>query len=577
MRFTDIKMDALIQPHGGILKQLLLEKSQIDEYLSFLPHLKSWSLNPRQICDLELLLTGGFSPLNGFMTQKDYLSVVERMRLADGTLWPIPITLDVSFTFADQLSQNEKIILRDNEGTALAVLTLSDIWQPNKTKEAVDVFGSEDLDHPAVNYLFHSAGDVYLGGQIEGLSLPQYYDFCHFRHTPAQLRKLFNESGWRHIVAFQTRNPMHRAHLELTHRAACIAQANLLLHPVVGQTKPGDVDHFTRVRCYEAILDRYPKESTQLSLLPLAMRMAGPREALWHAIIRKNYGCSHFIVGRDHAGPGKNKEGKAYYDPYAAQSLMHEFQDELGVQMVPFQEMVYVENKSEYRSIEEVEQDEKVLSLSGTEFRHRLEQGMNIPEWFTYPEIIDELRRTYPPKTQQGFTIFFTGLSGAGKSTLANALMIKLLEIGGRSITLLDGDLVRRNLSSELGFSKAHRDLNVTRIGFVAHEITKNRGIAICAPIAPYSAVRQQVRERIQPVGGFVEVYVATPLTVCESRDRKGLYAKARAGMLSNFTGIDDPYEVPEVPEIVIDTSSSRPEDDVENILSKTLGYIEKS
>ncbi len=405
---------------------------------------------------------------------------------------------------------------------------------------------------------------------------PVYYDFRHLRDTPRVLRERFSRLGWRKVVAFQTRNPMHRAHQELTFRAAREVEANLLIHPVVGMTKPGDIDHFTRVRCYENLLSHYPDQTTALSLLPLAMRMAGPREALWHAIIRKNYGCTHFIVGRDHAGPGKDSQGNDFYGPYAAQELMREHQDELEIEMVPFKMMVYVQDRAQYVPMDETRDSETVLNISGTEFRRRLQEGLEVPEWFSYPEVVNELRRTHPARHKQGFTVFFTGLSGAGKSTVANALMVKLMEMGGRRVTLLDGDVVRKNLSSELGFSKEHRDLNILRIGYVASEIAKNGGIAICAPIAPYKSTRRMVRETVEAVGGFVETWVSTPLDVCEQRDRKGLYAKARAGIIKEFTGISDPYEAPENAEIEIDTRAMSPDEAAHQILVKleSMGYI---
>ncbi|HHQ47850.1 MAG TPA: bifunctional sulfate adenylyltransferase/adenylylsulfate kinase, partial [Acidobacteria bacterium] len=412
--------------------------------------------------------------------------------------------------------------------------------------------------------------------RLEGIQLPPHYDYQPLRPTPAELRAQFARLGWRKIVAFQTRNPMHRAHQELTLRAAREVEANLLIHPVVGMTKPGDVDHYTRVRCYQAILPRYPKHTVKLALLPLAMRMGGPREALWHAIIRKNYGCTHLIVGRDHAGPGSDSSGTPFYGPYDAQELVRRHEEELGVAMVPFKMMVYVEEKDGYMPVDEVPEGVRTLSISGTELRQRLAEGREIPSWFTYPEVAEELRRSHPPRHRQGFTVFFTGLSGAGKSTIANALLVKLLEMGGRPVTLLDGDIVRKNLSSELGFSKEHRDLNIRRIGFVASEITKNGGIAICAPIAPYDAVRKEVREMIAPLGGFVLVHVATPLEVCEQRDRKGLYAKARAGIIKEFTGISDPYEAPEDAEVVIDTTDMSPEEAAQAILLhlEREGYV---
>ncbi|WP_112320876.1 bifunctional sulfate adenylyltransferase/adenylylsulfate kinase [Oceanibium sediminis] len=533
--------------------------------------LLSWDLTPRQICDLELLMNGGFNPLKGFLGEEDYNSVVETMRLADGSLWPMPITLDVNQDFADKIEPGQDIALRDQEGVILAILSVSDKYTPNKSREAEKVFGADDDAHPAVNYLHNIAGPVYLGGPVTGIQQPIHYDYRGRRNTPNELRAYFRKMGWRRVVAFQTRNPLHRAHQELTFRAAKEAQANLLIHPVVGLTKPGDIDHFTRVRCYEAVLDKYPSSTTSLSLLNLAMRMAGPREAVWHGLIRANHGCTHFIVGRDHAGPGKNSAGEDFYGPYDAQELFKEFQGEIGVEMVDFKHMVYVQEKAQYEPADEVEEGMTVLNISGTELRRRLSEGLEIPEWFSFPEVVEELRRTKPPRANQGFTVFFTGFSGSGKSTIANALMVKLMELGGRPVTLLDGDVVRKNLSSELGFSKEHRDLNIRRIGYVASEITKNGGIALCAPIAPYMATRRAVREMIESYGTFVEVHVATSIEECEKRDRKGLYALARAGKIKEFTGISDPYEAPTNAELVIDTENT----DVDNCAHQVLLKLE--
>lgn len=518
-------------------------------------NLPSWDLTARQICDLELLMNGGFNPLKGFLSEADYDGVVENMRLADGTLWPMPITLDVTEKFAEGIAPGQDIALRDQEGVILAILSVTDKWVPNKAKEAEKVFGADDLAHPAVNYLHNVAGAVYLGGPVTGIQQPVHYDFKGRRDTPNELRAYFRKLGWRKIVAFQTRNPLHRAHQELTFRAAREAEANLLIHPVVGMTKPGDVDHFTRVRCYEAVLDKYPQSTTTMSLLNLAMRMAGPREAVWHGLIRRNHGVTHFIVGRDHAGPGKNSQGKDFYGPYDAQDLFKQYEEEIGVTMVDFKHMVYVQEKASYFPANEVPEGCTVLDISGTELRRRLREGLDIPEWFSFPEVVAELRRTSPPRAKQGFTVFFTGLSGSGKSTIANALMVKLMEMGGRPVTLLDGDVVRKHLSSELGFSKEHRDINIKRIGYVASEITKNGGIAICAPIAPYTATRRAVREMVEAYGAFAEVHVATPIEECEKRDRKGLYKLAREGKIKEFTGISDPYEEPSAPELRVDTT----------------------
>ena len=538
--------------------------------------LVSWDLTPRQICDLELLMNGGFNPLKGFLSQADYNCVVENMRLADDALWPIPITLDVSQGFADSVELGQDIALRDQEGVILATITVTDSWLPNKAREAEMVFGSDDLAHPAVNYLHNQAGAVYLGGPVTGIQQPVHYDFRGRRDTPNELRAYFHKMGWRRVVAFQTRNPLHRAHQELTFRAAKEAQANLLIHPVVGMTKPGDIDHFTRVRCYEAVLDQYPSSTTAMSLLNLAMRMAGPREAVWHGLIRANHGCTHFIVGRDHAGPGKNSVGEDFYGPYDAQELFRSFESEIGVEMVDFKHMVYVQERAQYEPTDEVEKGFTVLNISGTELRRRLSEGLEIPEWFSFPQVVSELRKSRPPRDKQGFTVFFTGFSGSGKSTIANALMIKLMEMGGRPVTLLDGDIVRKNLSSELGFSKEHRDLNIRRIGYVASEITKNGGIAICAPIAPYSTTRHAVREDVEAFGAFVEVHVATSIDECERRDRKGLYKLARAGKIKEFTGISDPYDVPKTPELRLETEYVEVDNCAHQVLLKleSMGLI---
>jgi sulfate adenylyltransferase len=569
-------MSQLIAPHGGRLVDALVPAAEIPALKQAATQLPAWDLTPRQLCDLEMLLNGAFSPLQGFMARADYESVRDKLRLADGTLWPMPITLDVSQVFADSIKDAGRIALRDPEGVILAVLDVADVWTPDRTIEAEQVFGTTDSKHPGVAHLLERSQPVYVGGRVHGLELPRHYDFGHLRATPAELRAHFAKLGWSRVVAFQTRNPMHRAHLELTFRAAQIAEANLLIHPVVGLTKPGDIDHYTRVRCYEKLLRHYPERTTALALLHLAMRMAGPREALWHAIIRKNHGCTHFIVGRDHAGPGNGSDGKPFYGPYDAQTLVAQHQAELGITMVPFQEMVYVQERAQYMPADEVQAGDSVLNISGTELRRRLQEGLDIPEWFTYPEVIEELRRTHPARHKQGFTVFFTGLSGSGKSTIANALLVRLLELGTRPVTLLDGDIVRKNLSSELGFSREHRDLNVQRIGFVAAEITKNGGIAICAPIAPYAGSRAIVRDAVSEAGVFVEVHVSTPIETCEGRDRKGLYALARAGKIKEFTGISDPYEIPENPELRIDTTDIAPDQAVQQIVLKleALGLI---
>ncbi len=559
--------DHLVAPHGGTLIDLRASDERVAELRAASRDWPSWDLTPRQQCDLELLINGGFSPLTGFMDRADYESVCHSMRLADGTLWPIPVVLDLPEELARSLKPGSSLALRDGEGVMLAALHVSEIWEPDRESEVKEVFGTSDRGHPGVAHVIQRSHPIYVGGKVEGVQPPAHYDFKDLRLTPAELRAEFARLGWRKVVAFQTRNPMHRAHVELTRRAAAELEANLLIHPSVGMTKPGDVDHYTRVRCYQAVLKSYPMHTALLSLLPLAMRMGGPREAVWHAIIRKNYGCTHLIVGRDHAGPGNDSSGRPFYGPYEAQELLAAHEAELGVAIGPFQMMVYVADSDRYEPDDKVPAGARVLNISGTDLRQRLNEGREIPSWFTYPDVATELRRSYPARKQQGFTIFFTGLSGSGKSTIANVLLTKFLEVGGRPVTILDGDVVRKHLSSELGFSKEHRDINIRRIGFVASEITKNGGIAICAPIAPYEATRQDVRAMIAAEGGFILVHVATPIEVCEARDRKGLYAKARAGLVKEFTGISDPYEVPENAEVVIDTSAVSAEEAAQQII----------
>lgn len=566
----------LTAPHGGKLTDLLVSDDRARSLKEEAVDFASITLTDRQLCDLELILNGGFSPLKGFMNRADYEGVRDEMRLADGTLWPMPITLDVDEETAAGLSDGERVALRDDTGLLLAVLTVEDVWQPDKAREAEAVFGKNDKAHPAVAYLMDEASDYYVGGTVEGIQLPPQYDFKDLRRTPRELRATFEEKGWDTVAGFQTRNPMHRAHKELTDRAAEQTGGHVLIQPVVGMTKPGDVGHPTRVRCYKKLLNHYPEGRAMISLLPLAMRMGGPREALWHALIRKNYGCTHFIVGRDHAGPGNDSNGEPFYGTYDAQELVAEHRDELGIEPMPFQWMAYAVEEDTYKAVDEVEEGEQTLMISGTELRRRLNAGEEIPEWFSFPDVVAELRRSYPPKREQGFTVFFTGLSGSGKSTIAHALQARLLEETGRPVTLLDGDIVRTHLSKGLGFSKEDRSTNVQRIGFVAGEVTKHRGIAVCSPIAPYRADRKINEERIADHGGYIEVFADAPLEVCEERDVKGLYAKARAGIIKDFTGIDDPYEEPQDPEVVCKTAEESVEESVEKVLTRLeeLGYI---
>tara|TARA_B100000676_G_scaffold230844_1_gene229456 strand:+ start:2831 stop:4501 length:1671 start_codon:yes stop_codon:yes gene_type:complete len=546
-------------------------KEQANNY----PSLK---LSDRQLCDLELIMNDGFNPLTGFMSKDDYSSVIQNMRLKDGSLWPIPITLDVDDKFVLEISSSSKIALRNKEGFVLALLKIKDIWEPDLLLEAQSIFGTIDTKHPGVHYLLKSSKKNYIGGKIEKISIPHHYDYRNLRHTPTELKNIFKNKKWDKIIAFQTRNPLHRAHFELTMRAMEDLNANLLIHPVVGMTKPGDVNHYTRTRCYNHIMKEYPKDSAFLSLLPLAMRMGGPRETLLHAIIRKNYGCTHLIVGRDHAGPGLDSNNKPFYGPYEAQDLLKKYQDELGIEMVPFKFMIFLPKSGEYKAIDEIVEGEEYRTLSGTQLRELLDQGKEVPEWFTFRSVADELKLSNPPLTKRGLTIFFTGLSGSGKSTLANGLVTRLLEEGSRPVTLLDGDVVRTHLSNELGFSKEHRSINIKRIGYVASEITKNGGVAICAPIAPYRDDRAYNRKLISNKGGYLEIFVNTPLKKCEERDSKGLYALAREGKIKEFTGISDPYEEPKNAEIVINSSGVSPKKLVNEIYEKIvdMGYIRR-
>ncbi len=535
-----------------------------------------WTLSERQICDVELLLNGGFAPLTSFMSRTDYESVLETMRLANGALFPIPVTLDVSREFITPRTADDKITLRDKEGFAIAVLALEDIWEPDFAREAQLVYATQNRAHPGVAYLYESSHPIYVAGRLQPISGIRHVDYREYRHTPERLQAEFKRNDWERIVAFQTRNPMHLAHVALTEKAMHEHDARLLLHPVAGVTKPGDVDYHTRMRCYRHVLERYPPDSVMLSLLPLAMRMGGPREALWHGLIRKNYGCTHLIVGRDHAGPGKDETGKPFYGEFEARDALVEHAPEIGIEPVAFDQMVYKPQEKKYAFMSEIQPGEKTLSLSGTELRAILDRGDPIPEWFTLPQVSEELHKQRPPLKERGFTVFFTGLSGAGKSTLAHALIAKLRENGRARITLLDGDVVRQHLSNELGFSHEHRSINVRRIGYVASEITKNDGVAVCAPIAPYEEDRKANRELISLYGGYVEVYVSTPLETCEKRDTKGLYLRARENLTHNFTGVDDRYEAPVNPEVVVDTTNAEVDESVDNIYAKiqALGYV---
>lgn len=553
--------------HGGELVNLLVDEKRALELKALSLDLPDILLNSRQLCDFELLATGAFSPLTGFMNREDYESVVDRMRLKDDTLWPIPICLDVSEDTTADLKTGQPAAIRDPEGFLLAVIHIEDIWSPDREHEALSVYGTQDTRHPGVGYLKNNSGEVYISGKLEVLSLPIHFDFRKLRQTPSEVRAVYKKLGWSRVVGFQTRNPIHRPQFEITLRAMQQANANLLLLPLTGVREGGNFDHYTRVRCYQAIAKRYPPDSHLLNLLPLAIRMAGPRNALLHIIIAKNYGCTHFIIGRDHASPRNGNDREPLYGPNEARDMVSAHCAEVGIEVVAFEEMVYLPFEDEFRFSGQVPTETQTMSLTGTDIRDRVRSGRRVPDWATFPEVLDELQKGYPLPANQGFTVFLTGLSGAGKSTIAKILYSKFLEIGGRPVTLLDGDIVRHNLSSELTFSKKHRDINVRRIGFVAGEITKNRGIAICAPIAPYENTRSEIRKEIEAYGGFFEIHVATPIEVCEKRDRKGMYAKARAGLIQGFTGVDDPYEVPALPELSIDTTNLSPEESARQIL----------
>lgn len=569
---ADTKQDKL-----PALTPLLVDEARAEELKRASLDLPSVTLTQRQLCDLELLMCGAFTPLTGFMGRDSYDGVLEDSRLPDGSVWPIPVTLDITEKLAESFAVGDRLALRDGEGFMLAVLTVNDMWTPDRDREAECIYATSDGSHPGVAYLKEQVQQVYVGGKVEGIELPTHYDYEDLRHTPEDLRRLFQRHGWRQVVGFHTARPMHRLAREVTLAAAKQSEAHILLHPVVGIGRPRDLSRFARVKCYQALRKYYPHGLTALSLLPLATRMAGPREAVWHAIIRRNYGCTHFIVGPDHGSPPDEGHGR-FYPPYAAQALVAQWEPQIGIRIVPFKRLAYSPGRARFVDADEARDGNEVTEeLSDEVLARRLSHGEDIPAWFTYPEVLNALRGVYPPRHRMGVTLFFTGLSGSGKSTLARIMYGKFIEDGKRPTTLLDGDIVRRNLSSELGFSKQHRDLNVRRIGFVASEITKNGGVAICAPIAPYASTRRAVRELIEEHGAMIEIHVATPLEVCEQRDRKGLYAKARKGVIPEFTGISDPYEVPEHPQLRIDTSDRSPMEAAQEIFLYLLreGYLD--
>src|SRR6202142_189076 len=563
----------LISPYGGKkLINLVVSGKARDDLLTRPTELPSIKISMRNLCDLELLATGGFSPLDRFMGKADYERVLHEMRLSDGTLFPLPITLTADPK--ELPTVGEELVLRNANNDVIAVLTLDEVYHWDAQTEAALAYGSTDSKHPMVSEMARW-NKVCISGPMKVVNLPKYYDFIELRRTPAQVREMLENMGNDNVVAFQTRNPLHRIHEELTKRAAAQVGGSLIIHPVVGMTKPGDVDHYTRVRIYKAQVDNYyDKESTMLSLLPLAMRMAGPKEVLLHAIIRRNHGANHFIVGRDHAGPGKDATGKPFYGPYDAQESMRKYEQELGVKMIPFEELVYLPDEKRYVEGKDVPAGAKTLNISGTQVRDDyLAKGKLLPDRFTRPETAEILREMYPPRHEQGFCIWFTGLSGSGKSATTQVLTSLLLE-RGREITILDGDVVRTHLSKGLGFSKEDRDTNIMRIGFVAGEIVHASGAVICAAISPYRATREEARKMVGE--NFVEVYMDTPVEVCEQRDVKGLYAKARQAMTDGhpmgFTGVDDPYAPPVDPEISLKGYGATPEENARQIVA----YLEE-
>ena len=561
--------NTLISPYGGKLVDLIVTGEERKELIEKSKSLPSVQISARSLCDLELLATGAFSPLDRFMQKADYERVLTEMRLTDGTLFPIPVTLPVDEQALP--TWGEQITLSDARNSTIAVMQIEEIYHFDPQREARLVLGTTDPRHPLISEMVRW-GKVYVSGKLKVIDLPKYYDFIDLRRTPAQVRQRLEQMGHANVVAFQTRNPMHRIHEELTKRAAEEVNGSLLIHPVVGMTKPGDVDHYTRVRVYRALVENYYDSSrTLLSLLPLAMRMAGPREALWHAIIRRNYGANHFIIGRDHAGPGNDSQGRPFYGPYEAQAMMMQYASELGVLPVDFKALVYLADEERYEEVNRVPEGTNVFEISGTQVREDyLAKGSPLPEWFTRKETADILQEMYPPRHKQGFCIWFTGLSGSGKSTTAEVLTSLLLE-HGKQITVLDGDVVRTHLSKGLGFSREDRDTNILRIGFVAGEIARHGGAVICAAISPYRSTRNEARKMVSEER-FIEVYVDTPIDVCESRDVKGLYARARRGQITGFTGVDDPYEAPVNPEITLYTVESTPEDNAR----KVMAYLEE-
>ena len=532
----------------------------------------------RLLCDLELLLNGAFNPLTGFMKEKDYNSVVENYRLANGEVWPIPIVYTINDDEIDKYSSHKTIILKDKTNLPLAHFHIEEIYKPDIEKECKGVYGTNDDNHPYVKILQSRPNVHYIGGRVEKINLPSHFDFNSLRLTPDKVKKMKEERGIKNLVGFQTRNPMHKCHFELVKYALKqVGEPNTaaLVHPVVGITQECDIDYYSRVKCYKKIMKHFDENEGILSLLTLSMRMGGPREALFHALIRKNYGCTHFIVGRDHAGPSyKTKEGKKFYGDYDAHELLGRLKDEIGIDVIVAKAIMYVKELGEYRCEDELKGGETCMHISGTEQRRLLRAGEDIPEWFSFKEVVSELKQVYKPNIKKGFCIYLVGLSGSGKSLLASTLNEALNEkLSGRVVSILDGDVIRQNISKGLGFSKNDRSTNVRRIGYVASEIVKHGGVCIAANIAPYDNDRLVNRQLIEESGGYFEIHVDTSLNKCEERDIKGLYKKAREGVIKEFTGISDPFEKPSRADLTLDNSNI---EQISKNVNKILDLIKK-
>jgi sulfate adenylyltransferase len=562
-------MDSLIPPYGGTLVNLIADPKHASGLKQEALGLESIDLTWKQICELELLLNGALSPLTGYMNRAELASVLSGMKLPGGLFWPRPVMLVLPAKVAEKLTPGQSVALRDGEGFMPAILRISEVWpaDPEGETRLAEASGVP-LARPLAE-----AGQVYVAGRLDGVALPPRHDFLALRLTPAEMREKFARRGWRRVMAYQAGQPLHRPQHEFLLREAMRSESNLLIHAVAGSDPVMESGHFALVRACQALMPRLPAATSMLALNPMTPWAAGPRKTLLKAIMARNYGCSRLVTGGETPLEGRRRRGEDTPN-LSSDAAFALARVSLGVTLVPFPRLVYVEDRDEW--LAEAEAPANVRSMSGPELTRRLMQGLKVPEWFSYPEVVEELRKAFPPRNRQGFTVFFTGLSGSGKSTVARALTVRLMEMGGRRVSLLDGDIVRKHLSSELGFSKAHRDINIRRIGFVASEITKHGGTAICAPIAPYTQTRRAVRAMIEEWGGFIEVHISTSVEVCEQRDRKGLYAKARAGLIPEFTGISDPYETPENPELSIDTARTSVDEAVQMIVLKLEheGYL---